>query len=252
MRLQNKAAIISGAGSGIGRAIAILFAQEGAKVAVSDINKETGQATVDMIKEKGGEAFFVSTNMTDPIQVKSMIAEVKKRYKKVDILVNSAGVFLVGNIVDTTEEMWDKVMDLNVRGIYLSCKYCIPAMIESGGGSIINIASEAGLGVWKDLIAYCVSKTAVIALTKSIALDYASKNIRANTVCPGTTETPMPLNWAASQSDPQKARRAMEEIRPANRLGKPEEIAYGVLYFATDESPYATGAVLSIDGGATV
>jgi len=252
MRLPNKVAIITGAGSGMGRATAVLFAEEGAKPVVVDIDEESGQATVDMIKEKGQEALFIPADVTNCSQVKSMVARVVESCGKVDVLVNSAGMWRLGNVVDVEEEEWDKIMDLNLRGTFLCCKYCIPEMIKSGGGAIVNISSECGIVVWKDMVAYCVSKAAVVSLTKSIALDFASQNIRANCVCPGTTETPMPLSWLAKQPDPQKARRAMEEVRPANRLGKPEEIAYGILYLASDESPYATGAVLSIDGGATV
>jgi len=252
MRLPNKVAVITGAGSGMGRATAVLFAEEGAKPVVVDIDEESGQATVDMIKEKGQEALFIPADVTNCSQVKSMVARVVESCGKVDVLVNSAGMWRLGNVVDVEEEEWDKIMDLNLRGTFLCCKYCIPEMIKSGGGAIVNISSECGIVAWKDMVAYCVSKAAVVSLTKSIALDFASQNIRANCVCPGTTETPMPLSWLAKQPDPQKARRAMEEVRPANRLGKPEEIAYGILYLASDESPYATGAVLSIDGGATV
>jgi len=252
MRLLNKVAIITGGGSGIGQATAVLFSEEGAKVVVVDIDKDSGQATVDMIGQRGQEAILVPADVTDSSEVRSMVDRVMRKFGKIDILVNSAGIWRQGTIVDTDEKLWDEVMNLNLRAMFLCCKYCIPEMIKGGGGSIVNISSEAGIVVWKNQVAYNVSKAAVISLTKSIALDFASQNIRANTVCPGTTETPMPLTWLAKQPDPEKARRAMEEVRPVNRLGKPDEIAYGILYLASDESPYATGAVLAIDGGATV
>lgn len=252
MRLPNKVAIITGGGSGMGRATAILFAKEGAKVAVVDINEEMGHESIDLVKKKGEEAVFIYADVTKTEQVKLMIAKVVEKFGKVDLLANFIGIWRHGTILDTDEDIWDRVINVDLRAVYLCCKYCIPEMIKGGGGTIINISSEAGLIVWKNQIAYNVAKSAVISLTKSIALDHASQNIRANVICPGTTETPMPLSWIAEQPDPQKARRSVEEVRPANRLGKPEEIAYGVLYLASDESPYATGAILSIDGGSTV
>ncbi|MBE0478269.1 SDR family oxidoreductase [Candidatus Aerophobetes bacterium] len=252
MRLPNKVAVITGASSGMGQATAVLFAQEGAKVAVVDIDKKAGQTTVDMVKQKGQKALLVPTDVTDSSQVISMVEQVMSEFGKIDILVTSAGIWRQGTILDTDEKLWDAIMNLNLRGMFLCCKYCIPEMIKGGGGSIVNISSECGIVTWKNQIAYNVSKAAVISLTKSIAIDFASQNIRANTVCPGTTETPMPLNWLKKQPNPEELRRGIEEIRPANRLGQPEEIAYGILYLASDESPYATGAVLSIDGGATV
>ncbi|MBA7498146.1 Dihydroanticapsin 7-dehydrogenase [subsurface metagenome] len=251
MRLQDKVAVITGAGSGIGRATAILFSREGAKTIIVDIDEKTGQATVDMIKEKGREALFVPTDITDSFKIKFMVTRVIETYGKLDVLVNNAGLLTTGNVIDIDEGQWDKIMDVNLRAAFLCCKYCLPEMIKKGGGVVINVSSEAGIRAWKDLVAYNVSKAGLISLTKSIAVDFASQNIRANCVCPGTTETPLLSSALAKEADPEKARHEMEKVRPANRIGKPEEIAYGILYLASDESPYATGAVLSIDGGAT-
>lgn len=250
MRLRKKVAIITGAGSGIGRATAVLFSQEGAEVVVVDINREGGQATLDMIKEKRREALLI-TDITDASQVKSMVAEVVKAYGRIDILVNNAGLFARGDVITANEEQWDKVMAVNLRAAFLCCKYCIPQMIGSGGGVVINISSEAGIAAIKNQVAYNTSKAGLISLTKSLALDFASQNIRANCVCPGTTETPLVASALAKQPNPEKFRREREKIRPANRFGRSEEIAYGILYLASDESPYATGSILSIDGGYT-
>lgn len=251
MRLRNKVAVITGAGSGIGRTTALLFSEEGAKVAIVEIDKERGQDTVDMIRGKGQEALFIPTDITDPSQVKSMVNQVIEAYGKMNILVNNAGLYLQGDAISTNEKQWDKIMAVNLRAAFLCCKYCIPRMIESGDGVVINVSSEAGIVAIKNQVAYNTSKAGLISLTKSIALDFASQNIRANCVCPGTTETALVASALAKQADPERARREVEKVRPANRLGKPEEIAYGILYLASDESPYATGAVLSIDGGYT-
>ncbi len=251
MRLSNKIGVVTGAGSGIGRTTALLFSEEGAKVAIVEIDKKRGQETVDMIKEKGGEALFVLTDITDPSQVKSMVNKVVEAYGNIDILVNNAGLYVQGDVINTREEQWDEIMAVNLRAAFLCCKYCIPQMIKSGGGVVINVSSEAGIVAIKNQVAYNVSKAGLISLTKSTALDFISQNIRANCVCPGTTETPLVASALAKQADPEKARRELEKVRPANRLGKPEEIAYGILYLASDESPYATGAVLSVDGGYT-
>ncbi len=251
MRLRNKVAIITGAGSGIGRTTALLFSEEGAQVAIVEIDKERGQDTVDMIRGKGEEALLIPTDITDSSQVKSMVSKVIETYGKMNILVNNAGLYLQGDAISTNEKQWDKIMMVNLRAAFLCCKYCIPGMIESGGGVVINVSSEAGIVAIKNQVAYNTSKAGLISLTKSIALDFASQNIRANCVCPGTTQTPLVAFVLAKQADPERARREVEKIRPANRLGKPEEIAYGILYLASDESPYATGAVLSVDGGYT-
>jgi len=251
MRLRNKVAVITGAGSGIGRTTALLFSEEGAKVAIVEIDKERGQDTVDMIRGKGQEAFLVPTDITDPSQVKSMVRKVIEAYQKINILVNNAGLYVQGDVIRTNEEQWDKIMAVNLRAAFLCCKYCIPRMIESKGGVVINVSSEAGIVAIKNQVAYNTSKAGLISLTKSIALDFASQNIRANCVCPGTTQTPLVASSLAKQADPERARQKLEKVRPANRLGKPEEIAYGILYLASDESLYATGAVLSVDGGYT-
>jgi len=251
MRLRKKVAVITGAGSGIGRATALLFSEEGAKVAIVDIDKEMGQQTTDIIRKRGQEALFIPTDITDPSQVKSMVENVTHTYGRIDILVNNAGIYDQGDIVNTDEEKWDRIMNVNVRAAFLCCKYCIPKMIKTGGGVIINVSSEAGIVAIKNQVAYNVSKAGLISLTKSIAVDFAPQNIRANCVCPGTTETPLVTAALTEQAHPEKIRRELEETRPANRLGKPEEIAYGIVYLASDESPYATGAVLSIDGGYT-
>ncbi|MFQ6067405.1 MAG: SDR family NAD(P)-dependent oxidoreductase [bacterium] len=251
MRLENKVAVITGAGAGMGRVTAVLFSEEGAKTVVVDIDKKGGEGTVDMIRGNQGEVLFVPTDITDPSQVRSMVTKVIEAYKKLDILVNNAGVYARGDVINTDEELWDRIMNVNLRAAFLCCRYCIPEMIKGGGGTVVNVASEAGIGAWKNQVVYNVSKAGLIFLTKSIAVDFASQNVRANCVCPGTTETPLVASYLAKQTDPQKARQNFEKIRPANRLGRPEEIAYGILYLASDESPYATGAVLSIDGGYT-
>ncbi len=252
MRLNNKIAIITGAGSGIGRATAVMFGKEGASVVVADIDKKKGMGTVDLIKGKNGKAMFVQVDVSEANNVEKMVRLTVNAYGKLDILVNNAGIYLQANVVDTSEEAWDQILDVNLKGVFLCCKYSIPEMVKSGkGGVIINVGSEAGIVGIKKQVAYNVSKSGIIALTKSIAIDFSADNVRANCVCPGTTETALVTEALSKAPDPRRARRELEVVRPANRLGKPEEIAAGILYLASDESPYATGAILSIDGGYT-
>jgi NAD(P)-dependent dehydrogenase (short-subunit alcohol dehydrogenase family) len=252
MRLNNKIAIITGAGSGIGAATAVIFAKEGARVVIADIEKNKGMDMVDLIKSNNGEAIFMQVDLTVADSIEKMVKSTMETYGRLDILVNNAGIYLQANAVDTSEKDWNRIMDVNLRGVFLCCKYSIPEMIKGGkGGVIVNVGSEAGIVGIKNQVAYNVSKGGIIALTKSIAVDFAAQNIRVNCVCPGTTETALVKEALIKTSDPKKARRELEMVRPANRLGRPEEIAYGLLYMASDESPYATGAILSIDGGYT-
>ena len=251
MRLAGKVAIITGAGAGIGRATALLFAKEGAKVVVADRDSERGAETASIIREDGGEATFIQVDVSKAADAERMARATAETYGKLDILVNNAGIYMQANAVEMTEEDWDRILDVNLKGVFLCSKYCIPEMIKVGGGTIVNIGSEAGIVGIKNQVAYNVSKSGIIGLTKSTAIDFAAHNIRVNCVCPGTTETPLVKAAVERAPDPAAARRALEEVRPANRLGRPKEIAAGILYLASDESPYATGAVLSIDGGYT-
>ncbi|MBI5966332.1 MAG: SDR family oxidoreductase [Deltaproteobacteria bacterium] len=251
MRLKDKVAIITGAGAGIGQATALLFAKEGAKVVVADLDPKAGKEALDQIKKDGGQGVFVQVDVAKGNDVKKMVQETVKHHGKIDILVNNAGIYTKGDVVSTSEEDWDRILDVNLRGVYLCCKYAIPEMINKGGGAIVNIASEAGLVGIKNQVAYNVSKAALIMLTKSMAVDFAPQSIRVNNVCPGTTETPLVRAAIQKEKDPKKARRALEECRPANRLGKPEEIASAILSMASDELGYATGSSLVIDGGYT-
>jgi NAD(P)-dependent dehydrogenase (short-subunit alcohol dehydrogenase family) len=250
MRLENKIAIITGGGDGIGQSSAVLFAKEGASVVIADIDPQRGKKTVDMIKAENGKSMFVEVDISREDSVQNMVKEVIGAYGRIDILVNSAAIFVEATVLNTTVEDWDNIMAVNLRGMFLCCKYVIPEMIKAGKGSIVNIGSEAGITGFKNQTAYDTSKGGVVNMTRCLALDFAEHNIRANCVCPGTTETPMVKKAIEIAPDPAKARRSFE-ARPLLRLGRPEEIAAGILYLASDESPYATGAILSIDGGKT-
>ncbi len=251
MKLADKVAVITGAGSGIGRATALLFAGEGAKIVVADLDSEEGSRTVDLIKNTGGVANLIRTDVSIESDVQKMVESTVDAYAKLDILVNVAGIFIEGNTIETTEADWNRVLGVNLNGVFLCMKYCIPEMIKGGGGAVVNIASEAGLVGIANQVAYNVSKSGVIALTRSAAIDFADKNIRVNCLCPGRVLTPLVDKVITSSKDPETTRRLLSEDRPLKRMGKPEEIAAGILFLASEEVKYAIGTILSIDGGYT-
>ncbi len=250
MSLKGKVAVITGAGSGIGRATAVLFAREGAQVAVVDVDRRLGAETVGQIRDGGGEGIFIAADVSRSEDVRAMVAEILGRFGRLDILVNNAGIYRQGDVEVASEADWQRVLDVNLTGPFLCAKYCIPAMRRTGGGVVVNVASEAGLVGIKGQVAYNVSKAALIGFTRSLAVDGAP-HIRANCMCPGTSDTPLVAAAVGRQPDPAAARRALETVRPLDRLGRPEEIAFGILCLAADELAYATGAVLSVDGGYT-
>ncbi len=251
MKFQSKVVIVTGAGAGIGLATALKFAESGAFVALVDTNIQNGKKALEIIERNGCEAILCVADIQDSSQVRGAIEKVIQKWGRADILVNNAGVYIQGNANETSEEAWERLLKINLTGAFLFTKYIFPAMEKQGGGVIINVASEAGLVGIKDQVAYNVSKAGVIALTKSCAVDFASYGIRVNSVCPGTTDTPLVQESINRSADPFVAKRNLESIRPLNRLGKPEEIASAILYLASDEIGYATGSIFSIDGGYT-
>lgn len=250
-RLEGKVSLITGAGSGIGQAMAVLFAREGSKVAAADISVEGGQETVRRIRAEGGEAEFFQVDVSSAEQVRRMIDAVIARFGRIDILCNNAGIGVAATVVDTSEEDWDRVIDVDLKGVFLGCKYVIPHMLRQGGGVIVNTASVAGMVGVLNRAAYCAAKAGVIGLTKSIAVDFVTRGIRANCVCPGTVESPWIEKILAQQPDPVAERQRMIERQPMGRMGKPEEIAAAALYLASDEAAFVTGTELVIDGGLT-
>jgi len=251
MRLADKVAIITGAGSGIGRATAMLFAQEGAKVVVVDYAPEGGQETVEMIRRNGGEAIFVETDVSKAAAVEKMVQTAIDTYGKIDILFNNAAVTIPASVVDATEAVWDKTMDIDLKGVFLPSKYAIPHMIKGDGGSVINTASMCGLVASPNQAPYSAAKGGVIALTRQMAIDYATHNIRVNSICPSEVRTPMFLGFINRAPDPEKKMQELIARIPLGRVAEPEEIARVALFLASDESSYVTGVTLPVDGGLT-
>lgn len=251
MKLKDKVALITGAGSGIGRATAILFAKEGSKVVVADCAKESGEQTVEIIKNAGGEASFVYVDVSRADDVQRMIEKTVKYYGKLDVLFNNAGINIPAPITEITEELWDKIININLKGVFLGCKYAIPVMKKQGGGVIINTASIFAFVGFANDSAYCASKGGVYAFTRALALEVAPFNIRVNCICPGTTMTPLVQGVWMRLGEPEERERTTKQQIPLGRLGRPEDIANAALFLASDDSSFMTGAAIIVDGGFT-
>jgi meso-butanediol dehydrogenase/(S,S)-butanediol dehydrogenase/diacetyl reductase len=247
VRLSGKVAVVTGAASGIGEATARLFAGEGASVVAVDVSATALEHSVQRIVERGGTAIAIVADVSESDRVRALFADVKRRFDRLDVLFNNAGIAANGTVVTTPEPLWDRIIAVNLKSVYLCCREAIPLMV--GGGAIVNNASSWGPIAANDVAAYCASKAAVINLTRSIAIDFARDGIRANCLVPGTTDTPMVRALLSHQPDPTRARRFYERMQPIQRFASPDEIARAVVFLASDEASYATGAVFAIDGG---
>jgi NAD(P)-dependent dehydrogenase (short-subunit alcohol dehydrogenase family) len=243
MKLKNKVALVTGFGSGLGRAIAVLFAAEGAAIIGTSTTDSKGRETVALIEKENGEVFFRSGDVSQSAQMKSLVEEGAKRFGGIDIVVNSAGVRTNGSITEITEEQWDRTLDVNLKGVFVVSRLAIPEMIKRGGGVIINIGARSGMAGQAGRAAYCASKGGMITLTEAMAMDYATQKIRVNCICPGPTRTPM-----VDTSTPERLEYYKTRV-PIGRIGEPEDIARAALYLASDEGSMVTAAILPVDGG---
>ena len=250
MRVDGKVALITGGGSGMGKVASELFASEGAKIVLTDVNDVAGAATASSIRDTGGEAKYVHADVSREADAEAMVRTAVETYGGLDILYNNAGVMLPddGSVHATSEDIWDLTLAVNVKGVAFGCKYGIPAMLEGGGGSIVNVASfVAWVGAATSQTAYTASKGAVLAMTREIAVEYARRGIRCNALCPGPIDTPLLMQLL---SDEQKRQRRLVHV-PMGRFGRAEELAKAALFLASDDSSYMTGASLIVDGGLT-
>jgi NAD(P)-dependent dehydrogenase (short-subunit alcohol dehydrogenase family) len=249
MELEGKTSIVTGGNSGIGRAVALLFAKEGAKVAVADIGHGT---TVDDIIGERGSGIFVQSDIRISNQVENLVRTTMDKFGSIDILCNVAGIELLCPLTEIEEKDWDRVIDTNLKGTYLTSKYVLPYMIQKREGVIVNVASQLGLVGGVGFSAYCASKAGVILLTRVMALECAKYGIRVNCICPGAIETPMVDREVNLEKDPEAARRDMISRHPIGRLGRPEEIAEAILFLASKRSSFMLGSSLVVDGGYTI
>jgi NAD(P)-dependent dehydrogenase (short-subunit alcohol dehydrogenase family) len=253
-RLADRVALITGSGQGIGRAAALLFAREGAAVVVVDINRDRGEQTAEQIRDSGGRGKFCYADAASSADVQALMKAVEEEHGRLDVLYNNASVFIPGQdgrITDITEESWDKVLSINLKSVYLCCKYGIPLMLRAGGGSIINTASSAGVIGIPGCDAYTATKGATVSLTRSLAVEYRPQNIRVNCIAPAGIQTPM-LGSSNLEDSTFDEKRFLALRTPSRRYGQPEEIANLALFLASEEASYINGAVIVADGGITI
>jgi len=254
MRLKDKVAIITGAASGIGKASALVFGREGAKVMCADINAEGAEAVARQIADTSGEAASIRVDVAQEADIQNMVSTTVARWGRLDILHNNAGIGFGLPATQVPVEQWDRLMDINLKGVWLGCKHAIPEMLKNGGGSIVNTASDAGLIGTAMLTTYCASKGGVVMLTKSLAVEWAAQGIRVNCVCPGVIRTPIldPFIANARQlqgMEPAQVWERMARAHPIGRVGEPEEVGKAVAFLASDDASFITGVALSVDGG---
>jgi NAD(P)-dependent dehydrogenase (short-subunit alcohol dehydrogenase family) len=247
--LKDKVALITGGASGIGRATALLFAQEGAAVAIVDIDEESGESVAREIQAAGGRAIFTACDVTSAEDCQRAVEAAVKAFGGLDILFNNAGIVRRADVLTTTEEEWDRVMDVNVKSVFLMSKYAIPYMEKRRRGAIINTSSGWGLKGGGNAVSYCASKGAVTNMTRAMAIDHGKSNIRVNAICPGDTDTPMLHNEANQLGQDYEAFLAESADRPLRRYAQPIEIARSVLFLASEAASFVTGAALAVDGG---
>ena len=249
MRLQNKNAIVTGGAGGIGRATSLAFAAEGANVAVVDLNADAAEAVAEEIRAAGGSAVAIAADVSSEADIERVVASVVDGFGGVDVVFNNAGIIRRTTAVETSVEEWDRVFGVNVRAIFLMCKHVVPIMAANGGGSIVNTGSGWGLKGGGQAISYCASKGAVVNMTRALAIDHGPQGIRVNSVNPGDVDTGMLRDEARQLGQDQAGFLAEAAERPLNRMGQPSEIAAAVVWLASEESSYVTGAALVVDGG---
>lgn len=249
MRLANKVALITGGTSGIGRATAVLFAEEGASVAITGRNRERGREVVAELEQRGFRCLFVPADVRVAQDCERAVEETVAAFGRLDVLFNNAGVFIANDVVECTEEEWDLQVDTSLKGTFLMSRYAIPHMVRAGGGSIINNSSGWGLVGGDRAVAYCAAKGGMVVMTKAMAIDHGPQRIRVNCICTGDTVTPMEREDARNRGMTWEAYVESASARPLRRMGEPVEIAHAVLFLASDEASYVTGAALAVDGG---